>query len=95
MIAFKVVKVKVDLNLINFNLYFNYENILVDLNNIFGVYKKVVKVNNNLYNLKFYMKVINFKKIFNKFLVYFIFMIILLKFDNINKILNLRCIIIF
>ena len=90
-----MIKTKVNLNLINTNLYFNYKDILIDQNNIFKIYNKVIKVNNNLYNLKFYIKAINFKKIFNKFLTHFIFIIILLKFNNVNKILNLKCIIIF
>ena len=61
---------------------------------MFKVYDKITKTNNNLYNLKFYIKVINFKKTFNKFLTRFTSTIISLKFNNINKILNLKYIII-
>ena len=94
MTVFKVVKAKVDLDLVNINLYLYYENTLADLNSMFKMYNKMVKMDNNLYNLKFYIGIINFKKIFNKFLIRFTFIIILLKFDDVNKILNFKRIII-
>ena len=90
MTVFEVIKIKADLNLININLYFYYKNTLTDLNSMFKIYNKIVKVNNDLYNLKFYISVINFKKMFNKFSARFTFIIILLKFNNVNKILNFK-----
>ena len=61
---------------------------------MFGVYDKMAKVDNDLYDPKFHMGAINSKEIFDEFLARFTSIIVLLKFNNVNKILNLRCTII-
>ena len=76
-----------------YNFYFIVEKIIIELNNIFETYNKIVKLNIKFYIVDFVISVKNKKKFFEIFYIHFNIIIVLLNYSNIFKIFNLKCLI--
>ena len=85
--AFELIKAKT--NLKSANGYFTSSEIIQDLENMFGEFDKVAKLDALLYDLKFSMAVANSKETLNKFLAKFTLAIAPLDFTDCHKIFNL------
>lgn len=86
--AFEVIKTKENSTFIN--TYFTSSKMIQDLENIFGEFNKVAKLDAFLYDPKFGMVIANAKKTFDKFFTKFTSAIALLDFIDYYKISNLQ-----
>ena len=87
-IAFNIIKTYLNINY--YNLYFIIKEIIIELNIIFEIYNKVVKLDTEFYNFNFIINIKNKKEFFEIFYIYFNVIIIFLNYLNILKIFNLK-----
>ena len=82
--------IKIRLNIIYYNFYFTINEIIKKLKNMFKIYDKLLKLNNEFYNSNFDMNVKDKKKSFEIFYIRFNAIIAFLNYINILKMFNLK-----
>ena len=86
--AFEVIKAKA--NLTSANVYLIFSKMIQDLENRFGEFDKIAKLDTFLYNPKFGIVSANAKETFDKFFARFTSIIVPLDFTDCYKIFNYR-----
>ena len=87
-IIFDIIKIYSNINY--HNLYSITEEIIIEVNNIFEIYDKIVKSNMKFHIINFAIGVKNKKKSFKNFYIRFSVAIVLLDYLDIFKIFNLK-----